>query len=69
MVKLNGLNGESACMGNGDPAWGASPFAPFRFAIQTVQFVTPMQIETFPIYIKLDQHKLLEKFLKLSHSC
>ena len=39
-----------------------SPFRP-------VQFVTPVQIETFPIYIKLDQCKLLEKFLRLSHSC
>ena len=47
---------------NGDPAQGASPFAPFRFAIKTVQFVTPVQIETFPIYIKLDQSKLLEIF-------
>ena len=28
--------------------------------IHTIQFVTPVQIETFPIYIKFNWHKLLE---------
>ena len=28
--------------------------------IQTIQFLAPMQFEAFPIYIKLDQCKLLE---------
>ena len=43
-LKLNGLNGQTE--------WSeADQFRPFSLTIQTVQFLAPVQFETFPIYI------------------
>ena len=50
-LKLNGLNGEIEQGANGEAAHAVWPFRPFSLAIQTIQFVAPMQFETFPIYI------------------
>ena len=43
---------------SGECEWGGSLF---RFPIWTVQFLAPMQFETFPLYIKLDQWQITRK--------
>ena len=45
---------------------GRLPICPIQFHHSDHSVCGPIQIETFPTYIYLNRHKLLEKFLRLS---